>query len=76
MTCPQCEFMAARNRRQYEMRQARMRAAPDIEPYRCVGCDTTDWATTEAFIRPEPEPAPSGWSRPFAYLKHLAGRRP
>jgi len=45
MTCPNCQPWVARDLKQWHIRQANMKAYPDVLPHTCPKCGGTDWAT-------------------------------
>lgn len=54
--CPVCLPTYATTRAQLENRKRNLASMPGSQPHPCPACGSIEWATSEAMIRPEPEP--------------------
>lgn len=69
LVCPICAKWAATSRAQLDNRLRNMADHVGVPPYSCQACGGTAWATTEDFIRAEPEPRPTLWQLLQAWRK-------
>lgn len=56
--CRNCKPMFATSAAQLNVRRGLVNANPQVFAHACPHCGSTDWATSDAFIHPDP---PSKW---------------